>query len=210
MYPIWWFEKCIGNCRIYPHMGQFRQILVETYSFNQNWETVYNYGHDFSYNLDLFYLIFNIQARAEGIKLLGIGVGPDVDWNELHAIVEPPYRDNAFYSENFPDIWKLTDVIVNRICVFSGKLMIIINVLPPGRWGGTFKSVISEHTFYRLNSWALLEKLLSGECHRPPLLQVITWCCQATIQYLGQCWTKSTPPYGVTRPPCVNCCLYST
>ena len=36
------------------------------------------------------------------------------------------------------------------------------------------------------------------------LVQVMTWCRQATCHYLNQCWPRSLPPYGVTRPQCVN------
>ena len=42
-----------------------------------------------------------------------------------------------------------------------------VNSLAPGRCGSTFISVISEH---RSSSWALLVKLLSGECHRTPVM----------------------------------------
>ena len=36
------------------------------------------------------------------------------------------------------------------------------------------------------------------------LVQVMAWCHQATSHYLGQCWPKSLPPYGITRPQWVN------
>ena len=32
------------------------------------------------------------------------------------------------------------------------------------------------------------------------LVQVMAWCRQATSHYLSQCWPRSLPPYGVTRP----------
>ena len=32
------------------------------------------------------------------------------------------------------------------------------------------------------------------------LVQVMSWCRQATSHYLNQCRPKSLPPYGVTRP----------
>ena len=32
------------------------------------------------------------------------------------------------------------------------------------------------------------------------LVQVMAWCRQATSHYMDQCWTRSLPPYGVTRP----------
>ena len=36
------------------------------------------------------------------------------------------------------------------------------------------------------------------------LVQVMAWCHQATSHYLNQCWLRSLPPYGVTRPQWVN------
>ena len=36
------------------------------------------------------------------------------------------------------------------------------------------------------------------------LVKVMAWCRQATSHYLNQCWPKSLPPYGITRPQWVN------
>ena len=36
------------------------------------------------------------------------------------------------------------------------------------------------------------------------LLQVMTWCRQATSHYLNQCWRRYLTPYDVTRPWWVN------
>ena len=36
------------------------------------------------------------------------------------------------------------------------------------------------------------------------LVQAMAWCRQATSHYLNQCWSRSLPPYGVTRPQWVN------
>ena len=35
---------------------------------------------------------------------------------------------------------------------------------------------------------------------KPTLVQVMTWCCQATSHRLNQCWLRPVSPYGVTRP----------
>ena len=42
------------------------------------------------------------------------------------------------------------------------------------------------------------------------LVQVMAWCRQATSHYLGQCWPRSLPPYGVTRPQWVKKCKLQT
>ena len=39
---------------------------------------------------------------------------------------------------------------------------------------------------------------------RSTLIQVMAWCGQATSHYLNQCWPRSKPPYGITRPQWVN------
>ena len=36
------------------------------------------------------------------------------------------------------------------------------------------------------------------------LVQVMTWCRQATSHYLNQCWPRSLTSFSVTRPQCVN------
>ena len=36
------------------------------------------------------------------------------------------------------------------------------------------------------------------------LIQVMAWCRQATSHFLNQCWPRSLPSYGVTRPQRVN------
>ena len=35
-------------------------------------------------------------------------------------------------------------------------------------------------------------------------IQVMVWCLQATSHYLSQCWPRSMPTYGITRPQWVN------
>ena len=41
------------------------------------------------------------------------------------------------------------------------------------------------------------------------LLQVMTWCHQATYHYQNQCWPSSMLPYGVTRPQWANAVSYT-
>ena len=40
--------------------------------------------------------------------------------------------------------------------------------------------------------------------NKSTLVQVMAWCRQATSHYLSQCWPRSRPPNGVTRPQWVN------
>ena len=39
------------------------------------------------------------------------------------------------------------------------------------------------------------------------LVQVMAWCHQVTSHYMNQCWPRSLPLYGVTRPQWVKCLL---
>ena len=83
------------------------------------------------------------------------------------------------------------------------------NSLSLGRCGTNFKSVILE---------VIVQNSCLGACceiafnwmpqdltdDKSTLVQVMAWCRQATSHYLGQCWPRSLPPYGVTRPQWVN------
>ena len=51
-------------------------------------------------------------------------------------------------------------------------------------------------------------ELPSDEYHRT-LVQVMAWCRQATSHYMNQCWPRSLPPYGITRPHWVKTSLWS-
>ena len=90
------------------------------------------------------------------------------------------------------------------------KLILILWRLPfdslaPERSGFNFKSAISNLVLligiFRSSydnaliwmSWELPED-------KSTLFQVMDWCSQATNHYLSQCWPRSKPPYGVTRP----------
>ena len=57
-------------------------------------------------------------------------------------------------------------------------------------------------------------KLPSYECHaqntfdnnKSALIEVMTWCHQATKHYITQCWPRSVLPYRITRPQWVETC----
>ena len=46
--------------------------------------------------------------------------------------------------------------------------------------------------------------LLSLIDDKSTLVQVMAWCRLATSHYLSQCWPRSMPPCGITRPQWVN------
>ena len=78
-------------------------------------------------------------------------------------------------------------------------------LLTPRRCRSNFTSVIFKQ-LHGLSSRAILVKLLSGECHRTPLLispnlfKEMAWCCQATGHYLSQCWFMSVNGNGLHGP----------
>ena len=86
---------------------------------------------------------------------------------------------------------------------------ISINSLAPGRPGCHFKTAIfnlvlvigiftsSNDNALRWMPWDLTDD-------KSTLVQVMTWCRQATSHYLSQCWPSSMSPYGVTRPQWVK------
>ena len=39
---------------------------------------------------------------------------------------------------------------------------------------------------------------------RSALIQTMVWCCEATISYMNQWWSRSMSTYRVIRPQCVN------
>ena len=51
---------------------------------------------------------------------------------------------------------------------------------------------------------ALMWMSLDFTDNQSTLVQVMSWCSQATSHYLDQCWPRSLSPYGVTRPQWVN------
>ena len=57
---------------------------------------------------------------------------------------------------------------------------------------------------YDISSEIAWWTLLDFSDDKSTLVQVMAWCCQATSHYLNQCWPRSLPPYGVSRPQWFN------
>ena len=72
-----------------------------------------------------------------------------------------------------------------------------IRTVFPGTWNFIKdKTTVISYYLYNGNSYTV----------KSTLVQVMTWCCQATSHYLSQCWPRSFSPYGVTRPQRVKTC----
>ena len=87
-----------------------------------------------------------------------------------------------------------------------------INSLPPGRCGSNLKSVdynLWTHVFQGYTSASNCEIAVGlmpqNTFHdKSSLVQVMTWCHQATGHYLSQCRLRHMTQYGVTLPQWVN------
>ena len=88
------------------------------------------------------------------------------------------------------------------------------NSLAPGRFQRNFRKVIFQLTL-AINGWSISCKILHKWMPmdltdgKSTLVQVMVWCSQATSHYLNQCWPRSLPPYGITRPQLELECLHS-
>ena len=82
--------------------------------------------------------------------------------------------------------------------------LVMINSLVPGRFQRNFQirnfptnfGISFESVFLWMSLYLIDDK--------STLVQVMAWCRPATSHYLSQCWPRSLPPYGVTRPQWVN------
>ena len=83
------------------------------------------------------------------------------------------------------------------------------NSLAPGRFKVNFRWVIFKLILVT-GGWGISCKIalrwmpLDLTDDKSTLVQVMAWCRQATSHYLSQCWPRSMPPYGVTRPQWVK------
>ena len=86
---------------------------------------------------------------------------------------------------------------VNYITVYS---------LDPGRWGGHFKSVISERIKFLCIycEIALRWMPLNSVDEKSTLFQVMVWSRQRTSHYLSQYWHRFMSKFGVIRTQWVN------
>ena len=90
-----------------------------------------------------------------------------------------------------------------------GQRSMRLNSLTPGKFEWNSRYVIFKQIFV-IDGWgisceiALIWMSLDTIDDQSTLVQVMAWCRQATSHYLGQCWPRSLPPYGVTRPQWVK------
>ena len=86
---------------------------------------------------------------------------------------------------------------------------VVLNSLAPGGFHLNFREVILKLILVN-GGWGISYEItlrwmpqdLTDD--KSTLVQVMAWCRQATSHYLGQWWTRSMSPDGVTRPQWVN------
>ena len=84
-----------------------------------------------------------------------------------------------------------------------------LNSLAPGRFKVNFRWAIYKLILV-VNGWGiscetdLIWASLDHAYGKSTLVPVMAWCRQATSHYLNQCWPRSLPPNGVTRPQWVK------
>ena len=85
----------------------------------------------------------------------------------------------------------------------------VVDSLAHGKFEWNFKFVIFTWNLV-IEGWgisceiALTWMSLAFTDDQSILVQVMAWCHQATSHYLSQCWPRSLPPYGITRPQWVD------
>ena len=88
--------------------------------------------------------------------------------------------------------------------VTQARNICYVNSLASGRCGSNFKDIIFELILW-IDTFSATSKIVvrwmpqNSTNDKSTLVQVMTWCRQATSHCLSQCWPRSLSPYGVTR-----------
>ena len=94
-------------------------------------------------------------------------------------------------------------------CIIWTIFWLSLNSLAPGKFEWNFRYLILQ-IISLLNGWGISCELalrwmpLDLTDYKSTLVQVMTWCHQATSHYLSQCYPRSKSPNGITRPQWVN------
>ena len=118
--------------------------------------------------------------------------------------------DNIGYIQTTRRATYQTSDLLIGVCVwFPNKTNLskaLINSLAPERFEWNFSRVIFKLIDCWVISCEITVRLMSFDLtnDKSTLVQVMAWCRQATSHYLSQCWPRSMPSYGVTRPQWVN------
>ena len=147
-------------------------LLIRT--LGTNFSEILSKIHSFSFKK------MHLKMSSAKWRLFSLGL------NELMVL---PYNKNDFMDH-------IISCLEGHWSIHT-KGVILINSLIPGKCGCNLKLVISKLIWKLQNlSCAFHVNLPSGECHKTSLkisrtlVQVMSWCYQATIHYLNQCWAS--------------------
>jgi len=62
-----------------------------------------------------------MQLRADGISIIGVGIGQSVSRSELEGVVSYPVNRNVFYADGYTHLSSYVNNIVNSQC--NGRLL---------------------------------------------------------------------------------------
>ena len=103
-------------------------------------------------------------------------------------------------------VWHTSDwTPLNNKTVIDSSWLASFNSLAPGKFEWKFRHVIFQQILV-VDGWGisceivLIWKSLDFTDDQSTLVQVMAWCRQAASHCMNQCWPRSLPPYGVTRP----------
>ena len=103
----------------------------------------------------------------------------------------------------------VSDASAAMILTYLAKKNGHFNWLAPGKFECSFRHVIFKRILV-IARWgisceiAVMWMPLDLTDDQSSLVQVMAWCHQAISHYLNQCWPRSMPPYGFTRPQWVK------
>ena len=151
---------------------------------------------------DIFKCIF-LNENVWIVLKISLKFVPKVRINNIPALVQiMAWRRSGDKPLSEPMMVSL----LTYICVTRPQW---VNSLAPGRFQFTFRQVIFKLILVN-GGWGISYEIalrwmpLDFADDKSTLVQVMTWCLQATSHYLSQCWPRSLLPYGVIRPQWVD------
>ena len=136
-------------------------------------------------------------------------------WNIIALVLQITFPMHVLWIMEFKCFIsiKMSLKFIPRISVNSKSLLVLssvtwtfsLNSLAPGKFEWNFRYLIFQ-ILSVIDGWVVSCELalrwmsLDLTDDKSTLVQVMAWCRQATSHYLTQCWPRSLPPYGVTRP----------
>ena len=168
--------------------------------------------HIFLYCWTLHWSHFNIfPADPWRVRVTSTGV------SSSHSITSSPRRKSSSLERKrcspgtkqrprfLQDSTYKCGMPITSLLMISWVRAEFLKSLGAGRCGCNSKSIIFKFPLQNINlgthcKIALMWMSWNVRNQKSTLVQVMSWCHQATSQYLSQCWLRSLSPCGTTRP----------